>query len=118
MMSIVVVEALLGLGGAAIYATNKLWTGLCAGDKNPTTREKALAWGRFATAMFAGPLFSGTGTDWAASTFHAPGPPVAVTIGLFGNALWPLVLNVTAEGLRDRIRKWLAGASSNNGEPA
>ena len=116
MFPTVVLEAVLGFGGAAIYATNKLWTGLCAGDKDPTPREKALAWGRFGTALFAGPLFSGTGTDWAANTFHAPWPPLAVTIGLFGNALWPLMLSVTAEGLRDRIRKWLAGAST--GEPS
>ena len=47
---------------------------------------------------------------WLAAA-KAPWPPVAVTIGLFGNALWPLALSATGQSLRERIHGWL-GASN------
>lgn len=103
-------QACLGLGGAMIYATNKLWTALCAGDIPPTARARGRAWGQFATALLAGTLFAATMTDWITSAGpfrHAPWPPVAVTIGLFGNTLWPLVLKASGESIRARIIAWL-----------
>ena len=102
-------QACLGLGGALIYASNKLWTALCAGDAPPSRQAQARAWGQLATALLAGPLFAATMTDWIIGAWlhKAPWPPVAVTIGLFGNALWPLALKASGEGLRARIAAWL-----------
>ena len=114
----VAAQACLGLGGAAVYASNKLWTGLCAGDVPPSPQAKARTWGQFTTSLLAGTLFAATMTDWVVGGWlhgHAPWPAVSVTIGLFGNALWPLALSATGDGLRDRIRAWL-GASSNGGK--
>lgn len=100
--------ALWGLGGAAVYAAQRLITAVLGENEIPT-RLKARAWAQFFVALLFGPIAAAALTGEVMHRLGAKtsGPAVALVIGLSANALWPLVVDELGKGFKRLVAGWL-----------
>ncbi|HYD26954.1 hypothetical protein [Brevundimonas sp.] len=101
-----VVAACWGFAGAVPYAGTRLATALW-GSSDVDARQRKLAAAHFAIAMFTGPVTAAALAPWVAAWLHmARLEAVAVALGLFSNAAWPVVTDRAVVG---RLLTWFGG---------
>lgn len=114
--------ALWGLVGAFPYAATRLATAYF-GTEETLLRVRRLASAQFAIALFTGPAIAAASAPWLLG--YARGAnlaSVALAIGLFSNAIWPMLTDKRAvrfltSQILGRLGGWLSGIGKQIGEP-
>lgn len=107
------IAAFWGFCGAVPYAGTRLATALWSSSEvAPEARKLASA--QFAIAMVSGPAFAAAVAPWLATELRdASLEAVAVSVGLFTNAAWPLL---TSRAVLSRLLTGFGGWLSRLGQ--